>query len=140
MSLEIGYYTGQNAVALWPTVAELVQPALDKSQGELVLADFPAGFLSGQFQLFLGYTDGKITGCMITEFVEYPQVKAVRVVIAAGAGFKNFMKQFMGYLKNWAKQNQASFIEAWTPPAMTRYHRRFGAKKVYDIIRFSLEG
>jgi len=136
MKLEISYHVGQDALAQWPLVAGFVAHVLPKMQGELALSDFPIGFANEKFHLFVGRTDGQVTGCMITENVEYPQFKVIRVVVAAGAGFEKFIVRFMGYVANWARVNGAAYLEAWTHPEMTRYHRRFGSQKVYDIIRF----
>lgn len=136
VKLDISYHVGQDAVDQWPLVAAYVAQVLPKMRGELVLSDFPDGFAGEQFHLFIGRTDGQVTGCMVTENVKYPQFNVIRVVVAAGAGLEKFIKQYMGYIMNWAKVNGADFVEAWTHPEMTRYHRRFGAQKVYDIIRF----
>lgn len=136
MKLEITYHVGLDAVEQWPLVAGFVAQVLPKTQGELVLSDFVDGFANEHFHLFIGTVGEEITCCMVTENVQYPQFKVIRVVVAAGAGFEKFMRQFMDYIKNWAKVNGADFIEAWTLPEMTRYHRRFGSQKVYDIIRF----
>lgn len=136
VKLDISYHVGLDAVEQWPLVAGFVAQVLPKTKGELVLSDFVDGFVEDRFHLFLGRTDGEVTGCMVTENVNYPQFRVIRVVVAAGAGFEKFMRQFMDYIKNWAKVNGADFIEAWTLPEMTRYHRRFGSQKVYDIIRF----
>lgn len=136
MTLAITYHVGQDAADQWPLVHGFIAQVLPKTQGELCLSDFLQGFHDEHFHLFVGYADGEVTGCMVTENVHYPQFSVVRVVVAAGAGFEKFMKQFMKYIMNWAKVNGADFVEAWTLPEMTRYHRRFGSQKVYDIIRF----
>lgn len=134
--LEITYHVGQDAADQWPLVQGYVVQVLPKMHGELVLSDFLDGFVNEHFHLFIGWVDGQVTGCMVTENVMYPQFKVIRVVAAAGAGFEKFMLKFMAYIMNWAKVNGAEYVEALTSPEMTRYHRRFGSQKVYDIIRF----
>ena len=134
--LDITYHVGQDAVLHWPLVEGYVAQVLPKMQGELVLSDFVTGFDNNQFHLFIGYQDSLVAGCMITEIVAFPQYKVIRVVAASGAGFGKFIKQFMDYIMNWARVNGALYVEAWTSPEMTRYHRRFGSQKVYDIVRF----
>lgn len=134
--LEISYHVGQDAAKHWPLVEGYVAQVLPKLQGEMVLSDFIDGFIREQFHLFIGWLDGEVTGCMVTEVIEYPQFRVIRVVAAAGSGFEKFMRKFMSYVMNWAKTNGALYVEAWTLPEMTRYHRRFGSQKVYDIIRF----
>ena len=136
MKLDISYHIGQDAADQWPLAAGYVAQTLSKTQGELVLSDFVDGFTDNRFHLFLGRIDGEVSGCMVTEHVAYPQFSVIRVVVAAGAGFEKSIRQYMEYIMNWAKVNGADFVEAWTLPEMTRYHRRFGAQKVYDIIRF----
>lgn len=134
--LEITYHVGQDAADHWPLIEGYVAQVLPKSQGEMVLSDFPEGFVNEHFHLFIGWTGGQVTGCMVTENVVYPQYKVIRVVAAAGSGFEKFMRKYMAYIMNWARVNGAEYVEAWTHPEMTRYHRRFGSQKVYDIIRF----
>lgn len=135
-TLTFKYFVGVDAVEHWPEVAEFVAQVIPKMHGELELSDFIRGFVENQFQLFIGYKGDIPVAVMITENVQYYRMKGFRVVAAAGAGFQDFMRQFMDYIKVWVRGNDGSFIEAWTDPAMTRYHRRFKAKKVYDIIRF----
>jgi hypothetical protein len=139
-SLTFGYYITGDAVEHWPEVAGFMAQVMPKMHGEMELEDFILGFLEERFHLFVGYKDDVPVCGMVTENVKYYRMKGFRVVAAAGLGFQDFMKQFMDYILGWAKYNGASFIEAWTDPAMTRYHRRFKAQKVYDIIRFPVEG
>lgn len=138
MTLEVGYYVAQDAVAHWSEVAPLIAQVLPKMDGEFALSDFVDGFAEERFHLFIGYQDGIVVACMITQLVEYPQYKVLEVPIAAGAGFGKFITKFRDYISTWAKVNGAQFLQAYTSPAMTRYHRRFGAQKVYDLIRYPL--
>jgi hypothetical protein len=138
MTLEVGYYVAQDAVEHWPEVAAMVAQVLPKMEGEFALSDFVAGFAAERFHLFIGYEDGLVVACMITSLVEYPQYKVLEVPIAAGRGFGKFIKKFQDYISTWAKVNGALYMQAYTSPAMTRYHRRFGAQKVYDVIRYPL--
>lgn len=138
MTLEVGYYVAQDAVKHWPEVAPLIAQVLPKMDGEFALSDFVDGFAEERFHLFIGYQDGIVVACMITQLVEYPQYKVLEVPIAAGAGFGKFITKFRAYISTWAKVNGAQFLQAYTSPAMTRYHRRFGAQKVYDLIRYPL--
>lgn len=135
--LDISYHIGQDAADQWPLVSGYVAQVLPKMQGEMVLSDFVDEFIANRYHLFIGRTDGEVTGCMITEMDVYPQYKVIRVVVAAGAGFGKFVRQFMAYIMNWARVNGALYVEALTTPEMTRYHRRFGSQKVYDVIRYS---
>jgi hypothetical protein len=64
----------------------------------------------------------------------------VRVVVAAGAGYGEFVSEAWGLLTAWAKQNGASAFESWNRPSMTRYLKRFGFKKVYEMTRVELKG
>lgn len=135
--LEISYHVGQDAADQWDLVKGFVAQVLPKMQGEMALSDFFDGFVGERFHLFVGRTDGEVTGCMVTELIAYPQYSVIRVLVAAGAGFAKFVAQYMGYIKNWANVNGASFIEALIIPEMMRYYRRFGSQKVYEVIRIS---
>lgn len=138
MTLEVGYYVAQDAVEHWPEVAAMVAQVLPKMEGEFTLSDFVDGFAAERFHLFIGYEDGEVVACMITCLVEYPQFKVVEIPIAAGRGFSRFITEFRSYIATWARANGAVHLQAYTTPAMTRYHRRLGAQKVYDVIRYPL--
>lgn len=138
--LTVKYFIMHEAAEHWDEVAELVNLVMPKMHGEMELTDFPRGFISGHFHLFVIYRDNVPTACMVTENAQYYRTRGFRVIAAAGADLKQFMIQYKDYLNIWVKANKGSFLEAWTDPAMTRYFRRLGAKKVYDIIRFPVEG
>lgn len=138
MTLEVGYYVGQEAVEHWPEVAPLIAQVLPKMHGEFSLSDFVDGFAENHFHLFIGYQDELVVACMVTRLVEYPQYKVLEIPVAAGASFGKFITKFREYINTWAKVNGAQSLQAYTSPAMTRYHHRFGAQKVYDVIRYPL--
>ena len=80
------------------TICEEVYPLLEKAQvyaaGELETQDFFEMVESGDMQLWIAEDDGGIFAMMLTEFIQYPRKKVMRIVSIGGRGMNRWMKYF----------------------------------------------
>ena len=80
------------------SIWEEVYPLIDKAQvyaaGELDTQDFFAMIENGDMQLWIAEDDGDIFAMMLTEFVQYPRKKVMRIVSIGGEGMNRWMKYF----------------------------------------------
>lgn len=132
-------FVGDRVDDVWDAAAPILQLALDHGLGEFDMKHVHDSCVNGNMQLFLGFELGKLKAAAVTSIITYPSIKVVRFVLAAGRGFNEFVNEYMDYIGIWAAANGASALESWNRPAMSRYLQRFGAEKVYEVNRISLE-
>ena len=68
---------------------------------------------------------------MVTEIIQYPRKKIVRVITVAGKDMSMWY-EFLPMLEGYAVRNGCSSLEAWTRKGMTRKLKDW--KHSYDII------
>ena len=80
------------------SVWEEVYPLLEKAQvyaaGELDTQDFFDMIKNGDMQLWIAEDDDGIFAMMLTEFVQYPRKKVMRIVSIGGSEMHRWMKYF----------------------------------------------
>jgi len=93
-----------------------LQKMADGSGGRYLEEDIEADIKSGHFQLWIVIDGAEITCVTITQIMEYPRLRALRVVGLVGHRPRRWM-HFMGHLELTAKQHfGCDRIEAMTQP------------------------
>lgn len=132
-------YTGPAVEEVWAEALPLVELGLATGYGEKSGQDLFNDIVKGLSQLFLWRDGGKIKFVMVTSFVDHPQYKVLFVESVAGRGGISLLREYWDVICTWARANGAVTLEAATQPGVTRLLRQLGARKVYDVVRYSLE-
>ena len=82
----------QSVNVLWPLVKDLVQKPVDQNLGEFNIEDVYNWLVSGYMHLWIIGDEEEIVVAVVTEFVEYPREKRLRIVLAGGK--KNNMEKW----------------------------------------------
>ena len=80
--------------SIWEEVYPLLEKAQVYAAGELDTQDYFAMIESGDMQLWIAEDDGGIFAMMLTEFVQYPRKKVMRIVSIGGSEMHRWMKYF----------------------------------------------
>ena len=80
--------------SIWEEVYPLLEKAQVYAAGELETQDFFEMVESGDMQLWIAEDDGGIFAMMLTEFIQYPRKKVMRIVSIGGRGMNRWMKYF----------------------------------------------
>lgn len=132
-------YTGPVVQEVWPFAESLVAKGLSPGYGEKNADDLLQAIIDGLSQLFIWQDKDGVKAIMVTSFVQHPQYKVVFVEAVAGRGAIGFIKDYWPGICVWAAENGAIAIEAATQPGVTRLLKQLNARKVYDVVRYSLE-
>jgi hypothetical protein len=97
----------------WPLVAPMLQKAVDEAAGELALDDVYARMLDQRMQLLIAAEGTKILAAFVTEVVNYPKKRSLRVVLAGGRGARKWRGQLLEVLRAGAKAIGASTLETF---------------------------
>lgn len=129
--------TGEATLTYWEQFSHLVEKWVQATMGELTAEDVFTRLGEGLMQAFCIHTAGDIRLVVITEFVQYPQMKTLRIVGMAGEhaslGFK-----FFPAVEVWARENGATAIESLATPKMVKYEEHLGFKQTYTLMRKAL--
>ena len=123
--------------AAWPDVEPLVEKWIKAGYGEIAAEDIKDFVRSGHMQMFCIHKNFSIKLIAITEFVQYPRMKVLRIV--AFAGEKPLLAfKFQPALECWARANGAEFIETFATPETVKLDMRVGMKPLYTLMRMPL--
>ena len=98
---------------VWEDVAPMLAQAAEHSEGELEPEDFIEPLSTGEMQLWVAYEDNeRINATMITQFIQYPQKKILRIISLAGENFAE-IKDFQSIIEGFAIKYGCIAIELW---------------------------
>ena len=122
---------------VWAQAKPLLGKALVYSNGELGSEDIRRGVLAGTVSLFVVHDKKTVHLAVATEFVTYPRLTTLRVIVLAGrtAGvLMRCMKEFWPKILDWAKALGAEKVEASCHPTMARLLRRYNFYPKYTTV------
>lgn len=135
----VSIVSSENVEGLWHLVAGFLQIAVDKAYGELTLADAKAACLSGDMQLWVVFTqEAAFLGAAVTQVVEYPQLRAMRIVLLGGKKFDEWKALLDATLAEAARKIGCNRMEAFGRTGFVRSLQGVGYVKLYTAIGRSL--
>lgn len=104
----------EEVALVWEEVEPLISRATQFSEGEMLPQDFLATLTMGGMQLWIAISGGdKVTLAMVTQIIEYPQKKVLRVITIAGEDFKEAHERFKGGIEDFALRTGCTSMELW---------------------------
>ena len=98
---------------IWDDVGPMLHRIQEHSEGELETDDFLDHLMMGGMQLWISTEDKKIIMSAVTQIIEYPQKKILRVIAIAGENFKEVHDNCINMVESFAIKNQCSALELW---------------------------
>jgi hypothetical protein len=140
-SYECWSFEPEQIPAAWPELEPLVLRALVHSRGEMNAECVYAMLCRGMMYAFVTVRNNIIELLAVSEFVQYPLVKKVNVVLLAGRGVYAAEK-FMRAFECWAFENGALEITGLVPEGRghARLYRRLGFHTAYRVVIKDLRG
>ena len=121
---------------VWDETYPLIKKALRHAEGELQPEDIKKHLDSGDLRLWVALKDKDVIASMVTEIIQYPRKRIVRVITLAGKDM-NLWYDFLPMVEGYAIRNGCSSLEAWTRRGMTRKLKDW--KHSYDVITKDLK-
>ena len=90
----VALVAADKVASIWEEVYPLLDMAQVYAAGELDTQDYFAMIENGDMQLWIAENDGGIFAMMLTEFVQYPRKKVMRIVSIGGKEMNRWMKYF----------------------------------------------
>ena len=121
---------------VWDDVVPLIEKALQHAEGELVPDDIKKHLDKGDLRLWVALEGKETIAAMVTELIQYPRKKIVRVITLAGKNM-DMWYDFLPMIEGYAIRNGCSSLEAWSRKGMARKLKDW--KHSYDIITKDLK-
>lgn len=119
---------------LWEKVKGNLELALEYAQGEYTMEDIHLALIEGKMHLWIGYDeDANLLASAVCELVKYPQ-KTVCYVVLAGGGFFDLWSEASVCIEDWAKDNGAHAIGAYTRKGLVKKFQAFGYSTAYTVV------
>ena len=134
----------QSIELIWPLVKDLVQKPVNQNLGEFNLEDVYNWLTNGYMHLWIIGDEEEIVVAVVTEFVEYPREKRLRIVLAGGK--KNNMDKWFDIfwdkdseIHKFAKKNNVKRFEVCGRDGWLRVLARVGFKKFCTVLTREVE-
>lgn len=121
-------------VQRWKEIESLIDLAMPYMHGELDSKDIRDLSLSDHIQLFLVMDGDHIVSVAVTELIRYPQRIALRIILLAGSGYKQWDDQLDRILMAWALTCGADTMEANCRAGMSRVLLPYGYENSYVVM------
>jgi len=107
---------------IWFKVKPLIDQALDHSIGELHSSDIMKMLLNEEEFLWVGMEDGDIKSVLVSEIINYPRKRILRIIIWTvdqESDFDTWIK-YLYKIEDFARTIECSHLEAWARKGLTR--------------------
>ena len=135
-SCKVALVEAEDIDMVWDDVVPLIEKALRHAEGELIPDDIKKHLDSANLRLWVALEGRDVIAAMVTEIIQYPRKKIVRVITLAGKDM-SLWYDFLPMLEGYAIRHGCSSLEAWTRKGMTRKLKDW--KHSYDIITKDLK-
>ena len=130
----INYVTRDKLESYWPVVAPMIQKALEHSENEINLEDIHEKIENETMGLTTISGKDGIIACCVCEFVNYPRIRALRVVALGGSDMDEWMPGLVQFLESWGKENKLNRIEQMGRRGWEKALRQYGFKRRYTFM------
>ena len=135
-SCKVALVEAEDIDMVWDDVVPLIEKALRHAEGELIPEDIKKHLDSANLRLWVALEDRDVIAAMVTEIIQYPRKKIVRVITLAGKNM-GLWYDFLPMLEGYAIRHGCSSLEAWSRKGMARKLKDW--KHSYDIITKDLK-
>lgn len=115
---------------IWGAVKDMLQPAVQVTNGRYMLYDVYAALKTGEMNLWIAFGDDReILGCEVTRITDYPSRRVLTSLFTAGRNIRLWKDPMMGIMVRWAEDNQCTAIEGYGRKGWLKMLDAYGVKQ-----------
>lgn len=123
---------------LWPKIRDYLASALEHGQGEYNIDDIHYSLLDGSMRLWILYNaDGELLSSAVCEIRKYPQKTVCYVILTGGDSIEHW-SYAMAAIEDWALQNGADAVAAYTRRGVAKMLQSSEFNTVYTVVQKEL--
>lgn len=124
----------QDATATWAKTEPILLRGVERSHGEMTMSSLKTLITLGNMQLWIVLQENQLLGVLVTETVQYPSMRSVRVVIMAGERLRLWAQDAITALHAFAFEQRATRIEAVGRRGLAKVLDSYGFKNIYTTL------
>jgi hypothetical protein len=124
---------------VWADIESYIEGAAKYTHGRYTADDIRQTFKEGGQQLWIAYDD-KIYGAVITEIVEYPQMRALIMHFTGGIELPKWKDSMLSVLRSFAKDANCKTIESFGRTGWKKIFSKDGFKSKFMFYELPIEG
>jgi hypothetical protein len=124
---------------VWADIETYIEGAAKYTHGRYTADDIRQTFKEGGQQLWIAYDD-KIYGAVITEIMEYPQMRALVMHFTGGIELPKWKDEMLSVLRSFAKDANCQTIESFGRTGWKKVFSKDGFKSKFMFYELSVEG
>jgi hypothetical protein len=123
---------------VWTPVKHFIQAALDRTEGEMSIDDVYNALIERDMQLWILLDGLHVIGALVTQLLEFPNVKSCRYVAMGGDVHGDF-EEITSMIEQWAATQGCQRMEIVGRPGWARALRDFGYHQAYSYVTKRIE-
>jgi hypothetical protein len=124
---------------VWADIESYIEGAAKYTHGRYTADDIRQTFKEGSQQLWIAYDD-KIYGAVITEIMEYPQMRALVMHFTGGIELPKWKDEMLSVLRSFAKDANCQTIESFGRTGWKKVFSKDGFKSKFMFYELPIEG
>ena len=124
---------------VWADIESYIEGAAKYTHGRYTADDIRQTFKEGGQQLWIAYDD-KIYGAVITEIMEYPQMRALVMHFTGGIELPKWKDAMLSVLRSFAKDTSCKTIESFGRTGWKKVFSKDGFKSKFMFYELPIEG
>lgn len=121
----------------WDQISGFIQMGIDKSMGEMIIEDVMEQLRIGHMQCLVAYDGVEIRAALITEVIQTPRKKILRVVLTGGDDMQDWVHDAVAKVKEGAVAVGADLIDIWGRKGWGKILSCYNPTEAYTV--FSIE-
>jgi hypothetical protein len=123
---------------IWEFVTPYLIAALERGRGRYTLQDIKEALEEDRYHLWIVVLDHKIIATLITEIIDYPQSRSLRINFGGGKLMDEWFQEMFDTMNRAAKDVGATMLELVGRPGWQKIFKDVEGAKV-DSVNMSLE-
>lgn len=131
----VSFVAPKTIESAWKYCEHMLAKAVKHARGELDMEDVRKECLENNMQLWMVFTaEPEFLGAAVTQLVQYPRLKAVRIVLLGGKDFVSWKLKLDQELCEFARREGCGRMEAFGRAGFVRSLQDLGYEKMYVSI------
>jgi hypothetical protein len=124
---------------VWADIESYIEGAAKYTHGRYTADDIRQTFKEGGQQLWIAYDD-RIYGAVITEIIQYPQMRALIMHFTGGIELPKWKDEMLSVLRSFAKDANCQTIESFGRTGWKKVFSKDGFKSKFMFYELPIEG
>jgi len=123
--------------AVWPTVAPMLQRAIDLDPNEITIEQVEYFVRVGRTHLLVWEEPNEgITGAVTVDFIDYPRERVAHVNLMGG---KSIVRDYVfKEAQDWMRSLGATKAQCWAKGTLVQMYEKMGMENTHQVMRIKL--